>query len=277
MDKPKITKYNDVDVYELLANLAMAVAKAVPDILFKQHDDYIDKHNHSKETYPKGVGYGFQVYHNSDPNNPIGVISVDSWYSTKPKNCIQSININDGRHLWGGQGQYKSSIHIKNIVRIAKKAFKPFTFEQIAKKHSREFINSIDSIRSSMLWQTRQNTCHDFELFAQDFYHLHSIGYKPINPKITKMIEYLIEHKEQIDKHLNYYPKYYFVLVKENQVQYCLNEATKSFSNPITVASKDELPEDIKGKLFVLDITDKKDFVEDVGLKENDGAYWIIA
>jgi hypothetical protein len=29
--------------------------------------------------------------------------------------------------------------------------------------------------------------------------------------------------------------------------------------------------------LFVLDIGDKKDFVEDIGLKENDGAYWIIA
>jgi hypothetical protein len=29
--------------------------------------------------------------------------------------------------------------------------------------------------------------------------------------------------------------------------------------------------------LFVLDITDKTTFVEEVGLKENDGAYWIIA
>jgi hypothetical protein len=27
----------------------------------------------------------------------------------------------------------------------------------------------------------------------------------------------------------------------------------------------------------VLDITEGKDFVEDIGLKENDGAYWIIA
>jgi hypothetical protein len=29
--------------------------------------------------------------------------------------------------------------------------------------------------------------------------------------------------------------------------------------------------------LFVLDIGDKQSFVEDIGLKENDGAYWIIA
>jgi hypothetical protein len=43
------------------------------------------------------------------------------------------------------------------------------------------------------------------------------------------------------------------------------------------VPNKDALPEENKGKLFVLDIGDKQSFVEDIGLKENDGAYWIIA
>ena len=103
------------------------------------------------------------------------------------------------------------------------------------------------------------------------------MGYEPVNPKIKNMMEYAVNNKEKLDKYLNYNPNYYFVLVKDDKVEYCLCQNKTFFPNPTTVASKDDLPEDIKGKLFVLDITDKKDFVEDIGLKENDGAYWIIA
>ena len=94
------------------------------------------------------------------------------------------------------------------------------------------------------------------------------------------MVDYALANKEKIDKYLNYNPDFYFVLVKDDKVEYCLrqNQAGQTlFPNPTTVASKDELPDDIKGKLFVLDITDKRDFVEDIGLKENGGAYWVIA
>jgi hypothetical protein len=89
------------------------------------------------------------------------------------------------------------------------------------------------------------------------------------------MMEYVIENKEKIDKYTDYNPNHYFVLIKDNEVQYRLNIAKND--PPIKVPSKDALPDEIKGKLFVLDITDKQSFVEDVGLKENDGAYWIIA
>ena len=89
------------------------------------------------------------------------------------------------------------------------------------------------------------------------------------------MAQYVADNQEDIKKYLNYDPDHYFVLVKDNEVQYRLN--TTKGEQPFKVPSKDALPDDIKGKLFVLDITDKQQFVEDIGLKENDGAYWIIA
>ena len=275
MNDISIIKHNELDTYENIVNLISDISKAMPSIVFKQEGDHINKYGIDNTKYPNGVVFGFNVYHDSDMNNPIGRVSLENYHSKTPKYCIQSVNIFDGRQTWGNEGQYKTSIHSKNIVRVAKKVFKPYTFQQIAMKNFSEFNNKVEHIRYNMTWEARQNTCHDFDTFANDLMHLQAIGYEPINPKIKAMMEYATTNKERLDKYLNYNPDYYFVLVKDNDVQYRLN---KDKGQPaIVVRSKDDLPDNIKGKLFVLDITEGKDFVEDVGLKENNGAYWIIA
>ena len=270
-----VEQFNGVDTVKHLVDLCNEIAKAVPDISFKTRT--MDKWGFDTQKHTQGVCTSINIYHNTDINNHVGVIEVSNFYreSTKPKYGITSINIEDGRQTYGGEGAYKYSIHIKNIVRIAKKVIKPFTFDQIANRHQREFKNIIDNIGNTMRWELRQRTCDGYEHLMDDFEHLFYTGYTPKNAKFKQMMEYIMANKPKIDKYLNYDPDHYFVLVKDSEVQYRLN--TAKGGTPNIVLSKDSLPDEIKGKLFVLDITDGKDFVEDVGLKENDGAYWIIA
>jgi hypothetical protein len=228
-----------------------------------------------KAIYPKGICRGMFVHHSTDLNNHIGTIGIEgSW--NKPKYNISSINITDGRNSYGIDGEFKSSIHAKNIVRVAKKVFKPFTFDQIADRCSKQFKGKIDSISNGMRWELRQNTCDGYQHLIADWENLHHMGYTPKNEKFASMMDYVMANKEKIDKYQNYNPAHYFVLVKDNEVQYRLNKAKDFDPDPTIVKTKADLPADIQGKLFVLDIADKQDFVEDVGLKENDGAYWII-
>jgi len=276
-NKIKTVKINGIDTVEFLSNIMNDVAKALPNISFKHHN--INTWGVIKEEFPNGVCDSVFAFHSSDLNNHIGILEVSNYYnnsdSHKPKYGITSINIDDGRHTYGGEGAYKYSIHSKNIVRVAKKAFKPFTFDQIADRARRNFRQEVDSIGSRATWELRNNTCHDIDIFQDDLLELHYLGIKFKNPKIAKMAQYVADNQEDIKKYLNYDPDHYFVLVKDNEVQYRLN--TTKGEQPFKVPSKDALPDDIKGKLFVLDITDKQQFVEDIGLKENDGAYWIIA
>jgi hypothetical protein len=276
-NKIQTVKFNGKDTVEFLSNIMNDVAKVLPSISFKPHN--INTWGVVKEEYPDGVCDSVFAFHSSDLNNHIGILEVSNYYNNsdthKPKYGITSINIDDGRHTYGGEGAYKYSIHSKNIVRVAKKAFKPFTFDQIADRARRKFRQEIDSIGSRATWELRNNTCHDIDIFQDDLLELHYLGIKFKNPKIAKMAQYVADNQEDIKKYLNYDPDHYFVLVKDNEVQYRLN-STKG-EMPFKVPSKDALPDDIKGKLFVLDITDKQEFVEDIGLKENDGAYWIIA
>lgn len=275
--KIKSVKFQNLDTVECLVELADAIGKVIPDISFKPHN--INTWGSVKEEHPDGVCDSFYAYHSSDLNNHIGILEVSNYYNNndthKPKYGITSINIDDGRHTYGGEGAYKYSIHSKNIVRVAKKVFKPFTFDQIADRARRKFRQEVDSIGSKASWDLRNNTCHDIDVFQEDLMELYHIGHNFKSHKVAKMVAYLANNQEHINKYLNYNPDHYFVLVKDNEVQYRLN-STKG-EQPFKVPSKDQLPDEIKGKLFVLDITDKQSFVEDVGLKENDGAYWIIA
>jgi hypothetical protein len=269
----KIIKYDGKDTFEPLAELLQSIHKVLPNLVFK-HEDF-HTYRFDKAIYPDGVCYRFQVFHDTDQNNSIGRLFIENWHSKTPKYGIQNVNIADGRSSWGGDGQYKQSIHAKNIIRIAKKVFKPYTFEQIAQRSIQTFKSKIDSLGNGMRWDLRNNTCDGYEHLIEDWENLYHMGYTPKNAKFKQMMEYIIANKARIDKYHKYDPDHYFVLVKDNQVQYRLN---KDKGQPaIVVNSKDELPDNIKGKLFVLDITDKQDFVEDVGLKENNGAYWIIA
>jgi len=269
----KISLYDGVHTYDCLIDYLNQVKQVVPDIVFKPHD--YNTWNIDKKIYPNGVYYGFRVYHKSDVNNHIATLQVTDYTTDKPKYGITCININDGRNSYGIDGQHKYSIHVKNMIKIAKKVLKPFTFDQIADRHRQQFRNNIDSLSNGMRWELRQNTCDGYEHLITDWENLYHLGYTPKNEKFKRMMQYIIDNKEKIDKYRNYNPDHYFVLVKDGEVQYRLNSLKND--TPHKVASKDALPDDIKGKLFVLDITDDKDFVEDIGLKENDGAYWIIA
>ena len=276
-NKIQTVKINGIDTVEFLSNIMNDVAKVLPSISFKPHN--INTWGVVKEEYPDGVCDSVFAFHSSDLNNHIGILEVSNYYNNsdthKPKYGITSINIDDGRHTYGGEGAYKYSIHAKNIVRVAKKVFKPFTFDQIADRARRKFRQEVDSIGSRATWNMRNNTCSDIDVFKDDLINLHEKGHIFRSPKVAKRVEFLVNNQEDIKKYVNYNPDHYFVLVKDNEVQYRLN-STKG-EQPFKVQSKDALPDDIKGKLFVLDITDKQEFVEDIGLKENDGAYWIIA
>lgn len=276
-NKIQTVKVNGVDTVEVLSNLMNDIAKVMPDISFKQHN--INTWGVVRDEYPSGVCDSVYVFCSSDLNNHIGILEVSNYYNNsethKPKYGITSINIQDGRQTYGGEGAYKYSIHSKNIVKIAKKVFKPFTFDQIADRAKRNFRNQIDSIGSKASWDLRNNTCHDIELFKEDLMELYYLGHNFKSHKIAKMVDYLVKNQDSIKKYVNYNPDHYFVLVRDNGVEYRLDSLRGDA--PIKVPNKDALPENIKGKLFVLDITDNQELVEDIGLKENNGAYWIIA
>jgi hypothetical protein len=99
---------------------------------------------------------------------------------------------------------------------------------------------------------------------------MYNTGYIPKTPKMAEVIAYAVDNKAEIEKYYNYNPKKCMIWVRPNSVVYEIDKIANQ------VNSTDELPEDLRGKLFVLDVTDKGEFVEDVGIKQDTGIYWVL-
>lgn len=251
-----------------LVSLADAIKTAIPQVQFKQGELYY--HNIPDDCKPDGVTGSLDIFFDDEPNNRIGVIGFDK---RNDKFWITNRNIEDGRDQYGrGEGQTKQSKHHKNIVNVAKKTLKPLTIKQVMETVKREFEQNINHLRNEWSWSINRHTDDAFKVAYEDMIHLKTIGYVPRTQKFAKAMDYLYDNRANIDKYSKYDPNYNFVWVKPNSVEYIAKGSTESQR----VESLNDLPEDIRGKMMVLDISDEKQFIEDIGRKENKTAYWVM-
>lgn len=208
------------------------------------------------------------VYDVSDPEKPIGSIGFD----TDEKYWVRSRLIQNEKYgRWNSsQHQSKYSKHMKNIVKEAVKSLKPLSYEEVCEENEGGILRAID-MRSRQVMAKSNNHCRlDFPEFFAELLHMHNTGYTPTNPKTSDAIRYAVENREELQKYYNYKPKKCMIWVRPNSVVYEIDKVVKQ------VNTTSELPEELRGKLFVLDVTDKGQFVEDVGMKQDTGIYWVL-
>lgn len=251
-----------------LIELAISIQNVIPQVTFKGGEAY--NYNIPEECKPEGIYYSLDIYFDDDPNNRIRCLGRERY---KDKYWITNRNIEGGRIHWGrGEGEAKQSKHSKNIVKIAKETLKPLTIKQVMDGCKREFEQNVNSMRHKWGWEINRRTNDAFKVAYEDMIHLKSIGYEPRTAKFRDAMNYLYENRANIDKYSNYDPEWVFVWVKPNSVEYMRKGAEESHR----VHTLEDLPEDIRGKMFVLDISDPKQFMEDIGLKDSKTAYWVM-
>jgi len=204
----------------------------------------------------------------SDPEKPIGGIG----YDTDEKYWVHSRLIKNEKYGRWNRRQYHSkfSKHMKNIVKEAIKSLKPISFEEIKAENEGAVARTINTIGAQVRSKANEKSKVDFMDLFPELLHMHNIGFVPVTPKMADAIAYAVENKDKIEKYYNYNPKKCMIWVRPNNVLYEIDGVVTE------VNSTAELPEDLRGKLFVLDVTDKGQFVEDVGIKQDIGIYWVL-
>lgn len=209
------------------------------------------------------------VVHASSPDNRVGLIGYDS-----QSYIVSSRLIENGRysHWSGNEHRSKKSKHMKNIVREAIKFLLPIGFDEIWEdgiaKFDRSLVAKTQQIRSSIINKTRVDPTALFK----EFVHMYATGYVPITQEFKEALAFVVDKQEEIAKYAEYKPTTYMVWVKGNSIEYGVKG-----SEPVAVDSIDKIPEDIRGKMFVLDVSEVNSFIEDVGMKTQEKQYWVIA
>jgi|GEM_PF-4791499 len=214
------------------------------------------------------VKMSLKVFHTSDPEAEIGSIG----YDTDEKYWVRSRLIQNEKYGHWNRSQFESkfSKHMKNIVKEAGKHLKPLSYEEIKAEKEGGVDRAITARGNQTVSRTNQKVRMNFTDIFPELLHMHNIGYTPATPKMAEAIAYAIENKEEIEKYYDYKPKKVMIWVRPNNVVYEIDKVLNQ------VNSTAELPEELRGKLFVLDVTDKGQFVEDVGIKQDTGIYWVL-
>lgn len=222
---------------------------------------------------PEGTGRlelktSLNVLDVSDPDKNIGAIGFDS----DDKYFVRSRLIRNEKYgRWNtSQHQSKSSKHMKNIIKEAVKYLKPLSYEEVKEEHSGRIDRAINDMQGSTQRKAYPHMKMEFTDIFPELLHMHNIGYIPSSPKLAQSITWAVANKEELEKYYNYAPKKCMIWVRANSVVYEIDKVVTQ------VNSTAELPEDLRGKLFVLDVTDKGQFVEDVGMKQDTGIYWVL-
>jgi len=208
------------------------------------------------------------VHDVNDPDKIIGGIGFDS----DDKYFVRSRLIrNEKFGRWNtAQHQSKSSKHMKNIVKEAVKYLKPLSYEEVREENEGQVLRAIDQRSRQVIAKCNAYMKMDFSKVFPELLHMHNIGYTPKGTDFAQAITYAVENKEELEKYYDYKPKKCMIWVRPNSVVWEIDNTT------CTVPSVNELPENLRGKLFVLDVTDKNTFVEDVGIKQDTGIYWVL-
>jgi hypothetical protein len=208
------------------------------------------------------------VHDVNDMQKPIGSIG----YDTDEKYWVRSRLIANEKYGHWNRSQYESkfSKHMKNIVKEAGKSLKPFSYEEMVAEHEGGFARVLSARSNQAVAKANSYVKMDFPVVFQEMLHMHNIGYIPATPKFAQAIQYVVDNKEELEKYYNYAPKKCMIWVRPNNVVYEIDKEIKQ------VNTTADLPEDLRGKLFVLDVTDKGQFVEDVGIKQDTGIYWVL-
>ena len=212
---------------------------------------------------------GLELAYANLPTQVVGYIGFDgeSYY-------VYSRLITNAKYsTWSTDHHVKKSKHMNNIVKEAVKYLLPTQFKEMVEESLGFVERDIHRIREKSREGLYGKLRHiGYSEWRGELLHMASVGYRPENKEIAEAMAYVVETQEDYDRNANYNPDKMFVWIKPECVMY--GNGKDDYQE---LKSVDELPEDIRGKLFVLMVTDAKSFVDEVGMKFEDNKFWVIA
>ena len=212
---------------------------------------------------------GLELAYANLPTQVVGYIGFDgeSYY-------VYSRLITNAKYsTWSTDHHVKKSKHMNNIVKEAVKYLLPTQFKEMVEESLGFVERDIHRIREKSREGLYGKLRHiGYSEWRDALLHMASVGYRPENKEIAEAMAYVVETQEDYDRNANYNPDKMFVWIKPECVMY--GNGKDDYQE---LKSVDELPEDIRGKLFVLMVTDAKSFVDEVGMKFEDNKFWVIA
>jgi hypothetical protein len=208
------------------------------------------------------------------PDVPIGAL----WVERDPDSTIGhryfvSSNriINDRYKNWNDNYHIKSSKDFKKAVKIAKQYVIPTSFREMCHQNQEALKTASMQINGPASEKLREITRMNGDFVRMEIEHMVRCGYTPLTKEFNEALKLIATEGQELLRISNYKPRKAFVWLKTDKALYQVDGEDERIATTV-----EDLPEDIRNKIAVLQIGANKSAIMDVGVKVDDTKYWVF-
>ena len=226
---------------------------------------------------------GLEILHGDDMSVIIGKVSTSDGDGDY---ILHSPNISNEKYSPHNPDYYtKMTSDFKRAMKNALTYLKPVTLAQLADKSRSKIRNAFDEMVEAVsdLDRTLRNRINrDGDALITEFRNMIATGYQPVTQHFRDLADEVRKVEGALDELQGYDPKRVFVRILESRVEFVGHEGESEYdrrsgffrTQPQTVATFADLPQEIQDRINVLQITNVGDMgIKDVGAKVGNNMY----
>ena len=244
------------------------VVKFFNEIRYKRPDIVPSVDVSRKGDYFGGVGLAYK----DSPDIYVGALFIEVDDDGKIIYGVKSERIKNEKY-----NDHKDEYHIKKTkdfakaVKTALQYVKPMSVQELMDDAESTLAGSLARMRDKPENTLYQAADMGRTVIRQEIDNMIRTGYVPITEKFREAVKLMEEQGEELIRIVNYKPKKMFVWIKPDRVEY-----QPHTGEPVIAYKLEDVPEEIRNKVAVLQIGDKGHAVMDVGVMVTPTTFWVF-
>lgn len=269
--------FDGVPVTEKLYKFARELKYKRPEFIFRPPN------SPNSRAQDHDLYNALEILHGDDMSLIIGKVSTSGGDGDY---ILHSPNIANEKYSRHNPDYYtKTTSDFKRAMKNALTYLKPVTIEQVIDKSRSKIRNAFDEMVEAVsdLDRTlRHRIDRDGDALITEFRNMIATGYQPVTQHFRDLADEVRKAESALDELQGYDPKRVFVRILESRVEFVGHEGESEYdrrsgffrTQPQTVATFADLPQEIQDRINVLQITNVGDMgIKDVGAKVGDNTY----
>jgi hypothetical protein len=226
-------------------------------------------------------GKGYRAYadvgiaYKDAPDMSVGTIGMEMAENGKDKDIlyvVKSDRIKNEKFATYSEGyKFKKTKNFANAVKNATQFLKPVLFEELKEDKLGALGTALHTIHEPAKEKFYTITKMGQNTLLDEMRNMIRVGYVPLTNSFTSAVQTLTAEDEMLKQVSAYKPRTCFVWAKPNAVEYQMDGEERK-----VVYNLDDVPQQVKDKVSVLQIGSVNSAIMDVGVKINNTMYWVF-
>jgi hypothetical protein len=213
------------------------------------------------------------VAYRDSPTVRVGRIGLQLNDDKQIEYVVESNRIMNEKYATYSDGyRIKTTKKFPNAVKNALQYLKPKTFVEVLSDTSVVLERAIANMKEPAQNKLYEASRLKRDDILQELQYMVTAGYVPATESFRNSLHILREQGEELHAMDNYKPRKCFVWAKTDKVEY----RYEGDSEATVVFNLQDVPENIRDKIAVLQIGDSKTALMDVGYKVDNDKYWVF-